>query len=225
MARGWIARSEREKELEVHIEGEWGPDRQRRLLRRTTFAVLIIMMLVMAIFIASVATQNDIEESYAVVYSAPSELYAGVFDLPLEVQKDLAAANITLRLDIPAWNVHETRQMTYFNRTVDGVVLHYLRMPALNGQVVRETDSEQVQFTLRIDIVTPNPEVAAFKFLGKANVMQGLVTNHPDGPLVELTYYKGRVRLRSDEMIRVINLPEREDVEYWFLEFSLTRLS
>jgi hypothetical protein len=148
-----------------------------------------------------------------------------VFDLPLEVQKDLAAANITLRLDIPAWDVHETRQMTYYNKTVDGVVLHYLRMPALNGQVVRDTDREQVQFTLRIDIVTPNPEVAALKFLGKANVIQGKVTNHPEEPLVELTYFKGRVRLRSDKMVRVINLPERDDVEYWFLQFSRTKLS
>jgi hypothetical protein len=225
MARGWIARSQREKELEHYVEGEWGPDRQRRFVRRMSFAVLLIMMLVMSIFVASVARQNDVEESYAIVYSAPSELYAGVFDLPLEVQKDLAVANITLRLDIPAWKVHETRQMTYFNRTVDGAVLHYLRMPPLNGQVVRDTERDQVEFTLRIDIVTPNPEVASIKFLGKANVIQGLVTNHPDEPLVELTYYKGRVRLRSDRMVEVVNLPDRDDVEYWFLQFSRTRLS
>ncbi len=225
MARGWIARSEREKELEVHVEGEWGPSRQRKFVRRMTFAVLLVMMLVMAIFVTSVANQNKVEESYAVVYSAPGELYIGVMDLPVEVQKDLSQAEITMRLDIPAWKVEVVREMTYFNRTSEGTVLHYLRMTAINGQVVRETEREQVEFTLRIDIVTPNPEVAALKFLGKSNIIQGKVSNHPDDPLVELTEFKGKVKLRSGNTIEVRNLPEREDVEYWFLKFTRTRLS
>jgi hypothetical protein len=225
MARGMVGRSDRERDLEHHIESAWGPSRRERFMSRLLIVSTMVIILVVVMFVVSVTLHTAVEEQYAVVYSSPSELYIGILDISQPAWDDLEVAEITLTLDIPAWKVHVIRELTYFNKTSDGQRLDYLRMPSISGQVAREVSGKEVDFELRITIVTPSPEVDDLKFLGTSNVFKGRVTNDPDKPLVELTSAAQGVHLKGDSIVEVRNSPNREDVEYWFLQFTRTRLS
>jgi hypothetical protein len=137
----------------------------------------------------------------------------------------LTATTITLIFNIAAWNVTVTRDMTFMNRTVDGTTHGYLRTAPFTGQVLRDVSGERVTFTVRMEVVTPHAEVAKLKFLGDSNRFEGTVTNHPDKPLVEMTYYGKGVSLNDGKLIEVKNEPKLNNVNYWFLQFSRTKLS
>ena len=88
----------------------------------------------------------------------------------------------------------------------------------------------------RFDAVTATPlgpvgirmtgdSVAELRFLGDRNRIEGTVTNHPDKPMVELTEYGKGVALIDDKLVRVKNEPRSDNVEYWFVQFSRTKLS
>ncbi len=226
MARGWIAPSKGEKDLAVQVERTWGPSRKEKLMRRMAIAIVLIMMLVMAIFVSMVVLQTHVEENYAVVYSAPSELYIGQLDLTASGWHSfLTATTMTLTLTVPEWNVTITRDLAYFNRSVDGTTLDYLRMAPISGQVVKDVSTERVEFTVRIGIVTPNAEVAKLKFLGDANKFEGTVTNHPDKQVLLLTSSGKGVSEVGGTKVLVRNDPRMENLEYWFVQFTRTKLS
>ena len=223
---GMIGRSDRERELERHIEDEWGPSRKERLYKRMAIVVIIVVLLLMVVFIASVLQQTTVEENYAVVYTAATEIYIGQLDLSASGWDSLrTATTVTLFLDIPDWNVHETRELTYFNRPSDDGQLDYLRMDPITGQVVRDVSSKRVDFSVRIEIETPSAEVNELKFLGTSNHFEGTVTNHPDKPVVELVSSGNGVKLVDKGKIEVRNEPKRSDAQYWFVQFTRTKLS
>jgi hypothetical protein len=226
MARGWIAPSKGEGELAKQVEDNWGPVRKDKMLRRMALAVVLVMMFVMALFVVLVTLQTDIEENYAAVYSAPNEMYIGDLSLSASGWHSFdTATTMTLTLSIPSWNVTETRDLTYFNRTVDGTTFHYLRMVAITGQVHKDVSSNRVEFTVRIEIDTPNAEVSALKFLGDANNFRGTVTNHPNKDLVVLESGGKGVVLVDDDRIEVRNDPKLDNVDFWFLQFTRTKLT
>jgi hypothetical protein len=226
MARGWIGSSKGEKDLAVQIEANWGPSRKEKLMRRMAIAVVLVMMLVMAIFVTMVTLQTSVEENFAVVYSAPTEMYIGQLDLSASGWHSfLTATTMTLFLDIPRWNTSITRDLTYMNRSVGGARLDFLRMAPITGQVLRDVSTARVEFTVRIEIVTPHAEVSKLRFLGDSNNFKGTVTNHPDKHLVVLTSSGDGVKLLKDRIVEVRNDPKRDDVEYWFLQFTRTKLS
>jgi len=226
MARGWIAPSEKETELARHVEGTWGPSRKEKLMRRMALAVVLVMMFVMAVFVTMVTLQTHVEENYAVVYSAPNEMYIGQLQLePSAWSSFKEATTLTLTFTIPDWNVSVTRDLVYFNRTSNGDRLDYLRMAPITGQVLKDVSSRRVAFSVRITIETPHAEVAKMKFLGDSNHIDGTVTNHPDRELVELEFAGKGVVLVNGKSVEVRNDPKRDDVEYWFLQFTRTKLS
>ena len=226
MARGWIAPSKGETELADQVERSWGPSRKERMMRRMAIAVVLVMMFVMAIFVTMVILQTEVEENYALVYSAPSEMYVGHLDLTGSGWDSfLDSTTITLTLTIPDWNVSITRDMVFMNRTVDGTTSGYLRMTPITGQVLRDVSGQRVAFTVRIHVETPHAEVAKLRFLGDSNRLEGTVTNHPDKPLVVLTSHGKGVVLIDDELVEVRNEPRSSNVDYWFLQFSRTQLS
>ena len=226
MARSFIARSKGEEDLAKQVEESWGPSRKEKLMRRMAIAVVLIMMFVMAVFVTMVTLQTSVEENYAVVYSAPNELYIGQLDLEAsEWDSFHTATTMTLTFTIPEWNVSITRELAYRNRTVDGTTLDYLRMAPITGQVLEDVSGQRVVFTIRIEIVTPHAEVAKLKFLGNSNSFTGTVTNHPDKELVELTSAGNGVVLVDGKLVEVRNDPKLDNVEYWFLQFSRTKLS
>lgn len=226
MARGWVAPAKGERELADQVERTWGPSRKEKLLRRMAIAIVLVMMLVMAIFITMVMLQTSVEENYAVVYSAPNEMYVGHLDLTGSGWDSfLNHTTITLTLTIPAWNISITRDMAFMNRTVDGTPRGFLRMAPITGQVLRDVKAERVAFTVHIQVDTPHAEVAKLRFLGDSNRFEGTVTNHPDKPLVVLTSYGKGVVLIDDKLIEVRNEPKSSNVDYWFLQFSRTKLS
>ena len=226
MVRGWIAQSKGEEDLAKQVEASWGPSRKEKLMRRMAIAIVLIMMFVMAVFVTMVTLQTSVDENYAVVYSAPNELYIGQLDLEeSEWDSFLTATTMTLTFTIPEWNVSITRELAYFNRTVDGTTLDLLRMAPITGQVLKDVSGQRVVFTNRIEIVTPHAEVAKLKFLGNSNSFTGTVTNHPDKQLVELTSAGKGVVLVDGKLVEVRNDPKLDNVEYWFLQFSRTKLS
>lgn len=226
MARGWIGRSDGERDLEVHIEDQWGPSRKEKLLRRSALVLVLIMMLIMASFVASIFLQTSVEDSFAIVYSAPTELYIGQLHLSSSGWNSfLTATTMTLRLQIPDWDVNVTRKLTYFNRTSDGSRVDYLRMAPISGQVVRDTSGQRVPFSVSIEIVTPSQEVSELRFLGNGNSFSGTVTNDPGKALVTMVSTPRGVVLMDDKRVDVRNEPQRSDVEYWFLQFTRTKLS
>jgi hypothetical protein len=226
MARGWIAPSKGEQELAEQAERSWGPARKEKLLRRMAIAIVLVMMLVMAIFITMVVLQTAVEENYTVVYSAPNEMYVGDLDLSGSGWDSfLNATTLTLTFTIPKWNVSVSREMTFVNRTVDGSPRGFLRMAPITGQVQRDVSGERVPFYVRVTVETPHAEVAKLRFLGDRNRIEGTVTNHPDKPMVELTEYGKGVALIDDKLVRVKNEPRSDNVEYWFVQFSRTKLS
>ena len=223
---GMIGRTERERELEKHIEGTWGPSRKEKIFKRMAIIVIIVVLLLTVVFIYSVLQQKAVEENYAVVYTASTEMYVGQLDLSASGWDSLlTATTITLYLDIPDWNVHEIRELTYFNRTSEDGQLDYLRMDPITGQVVRDVSSKRVDFSVRIVIETPSAEVNDLKFLGTSNHFEGSVTNHPDKAVVELVSSGNGVKLVDKGKIEVRNEPKRTDVQYWFVQFTRTQLS
>lgn len=226
MARGSAIRVKGEEDLAKQVESNWGPSRKEKLSRRMAIAVILVMMFVMAVFLTMVTLQTTVEENYAVVYSAPNEMYIGQLDLSASGWHSfLTATTLTLYFDIPAWNISITRDLVFMNRSVGDETLGFLRLAPITGQVLRDISSERVEFTLRIEIVTPHVEVAKIKFLGDSNSFKGTVTNHPDKHLVVLTSSGSGVKLVKDRMVEVRNDPKRDDVEYWFLQFTRTKLS
>ena len=226
MVRGWIAQSKGEEDLAKQVEASWGPSRKEKVMRRMAIAVVLIMMFVMAVFVTMVTLQTSVEENYAVVYSAPNELYIGQLDLEeSEWDSFLTATTMTLTFTITEWNVSITRELAYFNRTVDGTTLDLLRMAPITGQVLEDVSGQRVVFTIRIEIVTPHAGVAKLKFLGNSNSFTGTVTNHPDKQLVELTSAGKGIVLVDGKLVEVRNDPKLDNVEYWFLQFSRTKLS
>jgi hypothetical protein len=226
MARGWIAPSKGEKDLAVQVEKTWGPSRKEKLMRRMAIAVVLVMMFVMAIFVTMVTLQSSVEENYAVVFAAPNEMYVGHLDLTASGWDSfLNATTIKLHLTIPGWNISETRDMSFFNRTVDDTTQGYLRMAPISGQVLKDVSGKRVPFTVRIVVETPHAEVAKLRFLGTGNRIEGTVTNHPDKPLVEITSSGSGVVLIDDKLIEVRNEPKSPNVDYWYLQFSRTKLS
>lgn len=223
---GMIGRSERERELEKHIEGSFGPSKREKFFKRMAIVVIIVVILLMSLFIASVLKQTEVEENYAVVYSAATELYAGQLDLSASGWDSLlTATTITIYWDIPDWNVHEIRELTYFNRTSENGQLDYFRMDPITGQVVRDVSRNLVDFTVRIVIVTPSAEVNDLKLLGTSNHFEGTATNHPDKAVVDLVSSGSGVKLMDKGQIEVRNEPKRTDVNYWFIQFTRTKLS
>lgn len=223
---GMIGRSERERELEKHIEGEWGPSRKEKFFKRMAIVVIIVVILLMTFFLASVFQQSAVEENYAVVYTAATEMYVGQLDLSASAWDSLlTATTITMYLDIPDWNVHETRELTYFNRTSEDGQLDFFRIDPITGQVVRDVSGKRVDFSVRIVIETPSAEVKDLKLLGTSNHFEGTVTNDPDKAVVELDSSGSGVKLIDKGKIEVRNEPKRTDVQYWFLQFTRTRLS
>ena len=226
MARGSAIRVKGEDDLAQQVESNWGPSRKEKMMRRMAIAVVLVMMFVMAVFLTMVTLQTAVEENYAVVYSAPNEMYIGQLDLSASGWHSfLTATTLTLHFDIPKWNISITRDLTYMNRSVDGTTLDFLRLAPITGQVLRDVSSDRVEFSVRIEIVTPHAEVSKIKFLGDSNNFKGTVTNHPDKQLVELTSSGSGVRLVKDKIVEVRNDPKRDDVEYWFLQFTRTKLS
>ncbi|NOQ53859.1 MAG: hypothetical protein GQ558_04550, partial [Thermoplasmata archaeon] len=99
---GMIGRTERERELEKHIEGTWGPSRKERLFKRMAIIVIVVVLLLMVIFVGTVLRQTTVEENYAVVYTASTEMYVGQLDLSTSGWDSLlTATSITLYFDIP----------------------------------------------------------------------------------------------------------------------------
>ncbi len=226
MARGWIAPSKGERELADQVERSWGPSRKEKFLRRMAIAIVLVMMFVMAIFITLVTLQTSVEENYALVYAAPNEMYVGHLALTGSGWDSfLNATTLTLTFDIPAWNISETRNLAFVNRTVDDTTQGFLRMAPISGQVLKDVSSKRVPFTVRIEVETPHAEVAKLRFLGTGNKIEGTVTNHPDKPLVEITSSGNGVVLIDDKLIEVRNEPKSSNVDYWFLQFSRTKLS
>lgn len=226
MARGWIAPSKGERDLADQIERSWGPSRKEKLMRRMAIAIVLVMMFVMAIFVTMVVLQTSVEENYAVVYSAPNDMYVGQLALTGSGWDSfLNATTMTLTFTIPAWNISETRDMSFVNRTVDDSTQGFLRMVPISGQVLRDVSGQRVAFTVHIDVETPHAEVAKLRFLGSSNRIEGTVTNHPDKPLVEVTSSGKGVVLIDDKLIEVRNEPKSSNVNYWFLQFSRTKLS
>lgn len=226
MARGSAIRVKGEEDLAKQVESNWGPSRKEKLSRRMAIAVILVMMFVMAVFMTMVTLQTTVEENYAVVYSAPNEMYIGQLDLSASGWHSfLTATTLTLHFDIPAWNISITRDLVFMNRSDGDETLGFLRLAPITGQVLRDVSSERVEFTLRIEIVTPHAEVSKIKFLGDSNSFKGTVTNHPDKPLVVLTSSGSGVKLVKERMVEVRNDPKRDDVEYWFLQFTRTKLS
>ncbi len=223
---GMIGRSERERELEKHIEGSWGPSRREKFIKRMAIVVIFAVLLLMVIFIISVLQQTTVEENYAVVYTAATELYIGQLDLSASGWDSLInATTITLYLDIPDWNVNEVRELTYFERISEGDRLDYLRMDPITGQVVRDVSSKRVDFSIHIEIETPSAEVNELKFLGTSNRFEGTVTNHPDKAVVDLVSSGKGIKLMDNGKVEVRNEPKRTDVQYWFVQFTRTKLS
>jgi len=226
MARGWIAPSKGEEDLAKHVEDAWGPSRKEKLMKRMAIGMTLVMILVMAIFVSMVSNQSSVEENIAVVYSAPNEIYVGQLDLePSGWDSFLNATTMTLTFSIPAWNVSISRELIYFNRTIDGTTVGYLRMAPITGQVVRDVTGQRVDFTVRIEIVTPHAKVAKLKFLGDANKFEGRVTNHPDKQMVQLTSAGKGVVLVDGKKVEVRNDPKLDNIEFWFVQFSRTKLS
>jgi hypothetical protein len=226
MARGWIGRTKGEEELALQVEKSWGPDRKERTMRRMAIAIVMIMMFVMAVFVVMVFLQTEVEESYAIVYSAPNEMYIGDLELTGSGWYSFqTATTITFHLNIPEWNVSVSQEMVYTNRSVDGTTLHFLRMAPISDQVLKDVSGRRVEFTVRIEIVTPSLEVSKLKFLGNSNTFKGTVTNDPDKPLLVLTDGGKGVVVVDDRKVEVRNDPRRDDVDYWFLQFSSTKLS
>ena len=226
MARGWVAPAKGERELADQVEKTWGPSRKEKMLRRMAIAIVLVMMFVMAIFVTMVTLQKAVEENYALVYSAPNEMYVGQLDLTGSGWDSfLNSTTITLTFEIPKWNVSITRDVVFMNRTVDGTTRGYLKMAPITGQVLRDVSGDRVAFSVRIQIETPHAEVGKLKFLGDANKFEGTVTNHPDKPPVVLTSSGKGVVLVDDKLIEVRNEPRSSNVDYWFLQFSRTKLS
>ncbi len=226
MARGMIGRTDRERELEEHIEGTWGPQRRENLFKRMAIIVVLVMILSMALFVGSLWNVTSVEDTYAVVYTGSTEMYIGQLDLSASAWDSLiTATTITLYLDIPDWDVAVVREMTYFNRTVEGERLDYLSIAPFTGQVLKDTSGRRVDFQVRIVIETPSVEVSKLRFLGTSNSFTGTLTNHPDKPVVELGSSGKGVELVGNGKIEVRNEPERTDIEYWFVQFTRTQLS
>jgi hypothetical protein len=226
MARGWIAPSKGEKDLAKQIEDSWGPSRKERMMRRMAWAIVLVMMFVMAIFVTMVTLQTEVEDNYAVVYSSPNEMYIGNLDLSASGWHSFnTATTITLTFSIPQWNITETRDLTYFNRSVEGTTLHYLRMAPITGQVHKDVSRQRVEFSVRVEIVTPSAEVSKLKFLGNANTFTGTVTNHPDKDLVVLESHGKGVVLINDKRVEVRNDPKLDNIDFWFVQFTRTKLS
>jgi hypothetical protein len=226
MARGWIAPSKGEEDLAKQVERTWGPNRKEKLTRRMAIAMTLIMILVMAMFVTMVSLQSRVEENIAVVYSAPNEMYVGQLSLTGSGWHSfLTATTLTLTFSIPAWNVSITRDLVYTNRTVDGETMGYLRMAPITGQVHEDVSGSRVDFSVRIEIVTPNAEVAKLKFLGDANKFEGKVTNHPDKQMVQLTSAGKGVVVVDGKKVEVRNDPKLANIEFWFVQFSRTKLS
>jgi hypothetical protein len=170
--------------------------------------------------------QTAVEESYAIVYSAPTELYIGHLSLSTSGWDSfLTATTMTLRLQIPDWGVNVTRELTYLNRTSEGYRMDYLRMAPISGQVIRDTSGQRVPFSVSIEIVTPSQEVSELRFLGNGNSFTGTVTNDPGKALVTMVSTPHGVVLVDDRRVEVRNEPQRPDVEYWFLQFTRTKLT
>ncbi len=223
---GMIGRSERERELEKHIEGSWGPSKREKLFKRMAIVVIIVVILLMSFFLYSVFQQTTVEENYAVVYSAAMEMYAGQLDLSASAWDSLlTATTITLYLDIPDWNVHETRELTYFNRTSEDGQLDFFRITPITGQVLRDVSGKRVDYSVRITIETPSAEVKDLKLLGTSNHFEGTVSNHPDEAVVEIVSAGDGIKLMDKGKIEVRNEPKRSDVQYWFVQFTRTKLS
>jgi hypothetical protein len=225
MARGWIAASERERELAVHVEGAWGPKRRESLIKRIAIVAIIVISLAAALFIWGVSSEVKVDESYAVAFSAPGEIYIGHLDLNDAGFSSLSDADISLTFEIPDWHVSLTRECTYFSRGSGDARLDYLSLEPLTGQFVGEKSRDKVEFVLRIEIVTPHPDVAKIKFLGRGNTIRGTVTNHPDGPMVVITDAGSLVRTLDSKVVEVQNSPPSEDAVFWTLRFTRSRLS
>ncbi len=223
---GMIGRSERERDLEKHIEGSWGPNRREKFFKRMAIVVIMAVLLLMVMFIITVLQQTTVEENYAVVYTAATEMYIGQLDLSTSGWDSLInATTITLYLDIPDWNVHEVRELTYFSRISEDGQLDYFRMDPITGQVVRDVSSKRVDFSVRIEIETPSAEVNELKFLGTRNHFEGTVTNHPGKAVVDLVSSGKGIKLMDNGKVEVRNEPKRTDVQYWFVQFTRTKLS
>jgi len=226
MARGWIAPSKGEEDLAKQVEAAWGPSRKDKVMRRMAIAMTLVMILVMAIFVTMVTLQSHVEENIAVVYSAPNEMYIGQLSLTGSGWHSfLTATTLTLTFSIPAWNVSISRELVYFNRTDGGTTLDYLRMAPITGQVHQDVSGQRVEFSVRIEIVTPNAEVAKIKFLGDANKFEGKVTNDPDKQMVQLMSAGKGVVLVDGKKVEVRNDPRLDNLEFWFVQFSRTKLS
>ncbi len=225
MTRGWIASSERERQLAVHVEDSWGPKRRENLVKRITIFAIIVIAAAAILVLWGVASERDVPEQYAVAFSASGEIYIGHLDLNEAGFSSLGEAEITLTLEIPEWDVSLTRECTYFSRGSGGARLDYLSLTPLTGQVVGKKSREKVEFVIHIEIVTPHPEVAKIKFLGKGNTIRGTVTNHPDESMVVLTDAGSLVRTLDTRTIEVQNSPPSEDAIFWTFKFTSTRLS
>ena len=226
MARGWIGRSDGERELEEQVERSWGPHRRENFFKRMAIVIVLIMILIMALFVGSLWNATTVEDTYAVVYTGSTEMYIGQLNLSQSGWDSLiTATTITFYLDIPDWKVAVVRDMTYFSRTVEGEQLDYLSMAPFTGQVLKDTSGKRVDFQVRIVIETPSVEVSKLKFLGTSNSFTGTLTNHPDKPVVELESSGKGVKLVDGGKIEVKNEPKRDDIEYWFVQFTRTKLS
>jgi hypothetical protein len=225
MVRGWIASSERERQLAIHVEGAWGPKRRETLTKRIAIFAIIVIAAAAILFLWGVTSETNVPEQYAVAFSASGEIYIGHLDLNEAGFSSLAEADITLTLEIPEWDVKLTRECTYFTRGSGSARLDYLSLTPITGQVVGKKSRDRVEFVLNIKIVTPHPDVAKIKFLGKGNTIRGTVTNHPDEPMFILTDAGSQVRTLDSRTIEVQNSPPSEDAIFWTIKFTSTRLS
>ena len=225
MTRGWIATSERERQLATHVEDAWGPKRRETLVKRIAIVAIIVIAAAAIFFVWGVASEGDVPEQYAVAFSASGEIYIGHLDLNDAGFSSLEEAEITLTFEIPEWDVSLTRECTYFSRGSGGARLDYLSFPPVTGQVVAKKSRAREEFVLHIKIITPHPDVAKIMFLGKGNTIRGTVTNHPDEPMVVLSDAGSLVRTLDTRTIEVQNSPPSEDAIFWTFKFSSTRLS
>ena len=225
MTRGWIASSERERDLARHVEGTWGPKRREDFFKRLAIVSIIVVVSVAILFIWGVSSQVKVDERYAVAFSAPGEIYIGHLDLNEAGFASLAEAEITLTFEIPEWDVSLTRECSYFSRGSGGGRLDYLSLVPITGQVAGKKRRDKVEFLMYIDIITPHPDVSKIKFLGNGNTIRGTVTNHPNEPMLTLSEANSLVKLLDNKVIEVQNDPPNEDAMFWMIKFTTTRLS
>jgi hypothetical protein len=225
MARGMVGPSEKERELADHVGKKYSMERRTEGKRVMAGAVGVIITVCIVAIVIGVAYQSAVPEQYTVMWFGPPDLYLGILNLTTAGEDFIKEAEFVLHLEIPGWRINEVRQMSYTERMVEGKRLDYLSGVPMNGQVTEKTSRKEVDFTLWLEIGTPNAEVAGLKLLGGTNRIEGTLCNHPDKDLVELSDSGPDVDLDDHKTIEIDNRPTLAGVNAWTIAFSKTQFT